>query len=399
MRPSLLWRNGVLEEFWNTEPCRRNRDGGNRETLSHVNWQMAEESGLEIGQFKTHVKSPTYEAEDGDGDVEHTGNKNTTTQPYPLPLSRKKHPKDLRFAEESTSQRSTAAHKVVHGSYAQSTPSLRHRMLREESSVPYSGVGSSHLSLKQLLKAVDVDPKRYGLEELRDGFFDASFSRPLNRTRDGLTKEAIETFPDPSGKEHHPLSFRRFLPQQLEKVKASIKEIVSSRAGICLLKTFLGFFITYIICLIPASRDWLGRTNYVMVVSAIANHPGRPIGSQLDGAFLTIFGTAAGLGWGSLALYVSTSTVAARLGYGGILATFLVLFTATIGWLRCAFIRLYQAVICAGIAIIYTTLANTSEDVDWMKIYDYGIPWLVGQGVCLIIAVLVFPDAGARPLA
>ena len=301
-------------------------------------------------------------------------------------------------AEQSTLQRSATAHNVVHGSYAHTSQNLRYRTLRD-SLVPSPGLGSSHLQLKQLLQAADVDLKRYGLEESRDGFFDASFSRPLNRTRDDLTKEAIETLPDASGKEDHPLSFRRFLPQQLDEAKASFREIVSSRAGIRLLKTFLGFFITYIICLIPSSRDWLGSASYITVISAISNHPGRPIGSQLDGAFLSIFGTAAGLGWGSLALYVSTSTPAAQFGYGGVLATFLVLFKATIGWLRCAFIRLYQAVICAGIAIIYITLANTSENVDWTQVYNFGIPWVVGQGVCLIISVLVFPDAGARPLA
>ena len=50
---------------------------------------------------------------------------------------------------------------------------------------------------------------------------------------------------------------------------------------------------------------------------------------------MTILGTVAGLGWGSLALYVSTSTSAAQSGYGGILAAFLIIFAAAIGWLRC----------------------------------------------------------------
>ena len=56
-----------------------------------------------------------------------------------------------------------------------------------------------------------------------------------------------------------------------------------------------------------------------MAISVIVNHPGRPIGSQIDGAFMTVLGTFAGLGWGALALYVSTSTGPARSGYGGIL--------------------------------------------------------------------------------
>ena len=271
-------------------------------------------------------------------------------------------------------------------------------MLRE-STVPSPRVSTSHMQLEHLIQAVDVDLNGYGLEESRDGFFDASFNRPVKGNHDDLMEEAAETLPDAFGKESHPTSFRRFLPQQLREAKTALREVVSSRAGIRLLKSFLGFFITYIICLISHSRDWLGKYTYIMVVSAIFNHPGRPIGSQLEGAFLTIFGTIAGLGWGALALYVSTSTATAKSGYGGILATFLVLFAALIGWLRCVFIRLYQAVICAGIAIVYTTLADTSENVGWKKVFDYGIPWVLGQGVCLVIAVLVFPDAGSRSLA
>ena len=136
-----------------------------------------------------------------------------------------------------------------------------------------------------------------------------------------------------------------------------------------------------------------------MVVSAIVNHPGRSVGSQIDGLFLTTLGTVAGLGWGSLALYTSTSTAPARAGYGGVLATFLVMFAAAIAWLRCLFMRFYQAVICAGIAICYTCLANTSEAVGWRKVFDYGIPWVLGQALCLLIAALIFPDTGSRSLA
>ena len=361
---------------------------------------MAAETGPQI-----HSKIPTFEL--ANKDLEHTGDseslkfdgKKTSTRPYPV--LRRRHPTSLHPAEAPSSQ-SSVAHNIIHGSFAHTSPSLRgslDRRMLNESPIPSPRVSTSHLQLEHLLQAVDVDLNGYGLEESRDGFFDASFSRPLKRDHDDLMREATETLPDVFVKETHPLSLRRLLPQQVREAKASFREVVSSRAGIRLLKTFLGFFISYIICLVPASRDWLGKYNYIMVVSAVFNHPGRPIGSQLDGAFLTIFGTIAGLGWGSLALYVSTSTATAQSGYGGILATFLVLFAAFIGWLRCVFIRLYQAVICAGIAIVYTTLADTSENVGWKKVFDYGIPWVLGQCVCLIIAVLVFPDAGSRSLA
>lgn len=293
-----------------------------------------------------------------------------------------------------------AAHPVIYlGSYAgSSSRKLLNDQAKGPSIRPSPRASTSHLQLEPLLQAVDADLATYGVEELRDGFFDASFHRPLQRHREEMKRKASLTLPD-AFKQSNPLSLRRFLPQQIREGKSFLYEISTSRAGIQLLKSFLGFFIAYVICLIPASRDWLGRYNYIIVVSSIINHAGRPIGSQLDGAILTILGTIAGLGWGSLALYASTSTSTARSGYGGILATFLALFAALLGWLRCVLIRFYQAILSAGIAICYICLANTSERVGWIKVFEYGIPWALGQVVCLIVSIVVFPNAGSRSLA
>ena len=97
-------------------------------------------------------------------------------------------------------------------------------------------------------------------------------------------------------------------------------------------------------------------------------------------------------------MYTSTSTKATRNAYGGVLALFLVLFTAAIGFLRCVFIRFYQAVIAAGISICYVCLADTSEEASWRRVFDYGIPWVLGQAIGLVVAFMVFPSAGGRSL-
>lgn len=354
---------------------------------------------------QVHFKTPAFKSDDKSIEV---------TEPLSLPTDgerkgtskhnpvlRKRNPRSLHLAQGSSPQSLAAAHHVIRGSFAQALTTPRGSLdfnALEKAPVPSPRLSTGHLQLEHLLQAVDADLKGYGLEESRDGFFDASFSRPLKRDEDLMSK-AAETLPDAFRKKNHPLSLRRFLPQQLREAKAFFRRISCSRAGVRLLKSFLGFFISYIICLIPASRDWLGKYNYIMVVSALFNHPGRAIGSQLDGFVCTIVGTIAGLGWGSLALYASTSTATAQVGYGGVLATFLVIFAAVIGWLRCVFIRLFQAVICAGAAIVYVCLADTSESVGWKTIFDYGIPWVLGQAVCLIVAILVFPDAGSRSLA
>lgn len=136
------------------------------------------------------------------------------------------------------------------------------------------------------------------------------------------------------------------------------------------------------------------------MVFVIVNHPGRPLGAQVDGAVLTVLGTAARLGWGVLGLLLSTSTSAAEAGYGGILALFLAFLMALVAFVRSFVIRFYQAVLCAGVAVAFTVLVQTNRnDVEWAKLLDYGVPWLLGQAMALVVNCLVFPDAGAWGLA
>ncbi|KAL8647859.1 MAG: hypothetical protein Q9226_006256, partial [Calogaya cf. arnoldii] len=156
----------------------------------------------------------------------------------------------------------------------------------------------------------------YSINELRDGFFDATYYQPLPRDRPEMMRKASTTLPL-ALQTHHPLSWKYFIPRQWKEFHDFAWQITTTRSGVKLLKSFLSFFVAYVICLIPVSRHWLGRYCHILTLSALLNHAGRPIGSQVDGAVLTILGTAAGLSWGSMALWVSTSTSIARTGYGG----------------------------------------------------------------------------------
>ncbi|KAI1141707.1 hypothetical protein F5Y05DRAFT_373511 [Hypoxylon sp. FL0543] len=239
----------------------------------------------------------------------------------------------------------------------------------------------------------------YGISELRDGFFDAVFLPPERVDFQDLMRQAELTLPYAFRKKD-PLSIRNFLPKQWHEIKGVVRRVTTTRAGIRLVKSFLAFFIAYILCLIPSVRARLGRYCYVMVISTIINHPARTLGAQVDGTVQTIIGTATGLGWGAFGLWVSTATATARIGYGGILAVFLFLYIFLAACLRSYYIRTYQAVICAGIAISYTCLAEVSGNkVSWSKLLAYGIPWVLGQAISLVICCTVVPDAGARPLA
>ncbi|PHH60559.1 hypothetical protein CDD81_1564 [Ophiocordyceps australis] len=259
------------------------------------------------------------------------------------------------------------------------------------------GRRSSGISLAQICEIVSddkFDTGTYGVLELRDGFFDATF------IKQSPPPMAHETMQDAKKEADQETRRGVLLKQWRDDVEALFKTVATTGAGICLLKSFVAYYAAYILCLVPAVRNWLGRYHYLVAVSVIINHPARPFGAQLDGTVMTVVGVALGLGWGVLGLLVSTSTHGARIGYGGILALFLGLLMTACALVRAFFIRFYQSLLCAGIAVMFVTLAETSSArIYWDKLLSFAVPWLVGQAIALVVNCLVFPDAGARALA
>ncbi|OAA74293.1 Brefeldin A-sensitivity protein 4 [Akanthomyces lecanii RCEF 1005] len=268
------------------------------------------------------------------------------------------------------------------------------------------GLGSRTSSTTSILKLNHLLPRledhgadTYGVREVRDGFFDAVFLKaPRLPSQDGL--EALKATLPAAFDKHNPLTVKHFLPNQWRELKIVVRCVFSTQTGIKLLKAFVAYFVAYVLCLVPVVRHWLGHQHYIMAVSVIINHPARTVGAQLDGVVFTILGTAFGIAWGAVALLLSTSTLAASAGYGGILALFLVMFVSSIAWVRAFFVRFYQAVLTAGIAIIYTTLSETHRTtIPWPKLRGFAVASLLGQAITFAVNVLICPDAGSRPLA
>ena len=312
--------------------------------------------------------------------------------------------KHVQITEPESGAGSRSGSSIYLGSY-RSSPWRSRESLRGSACDSPHGKGSpsprssiSHLQLKHLLVGVDVELDSYDVDELRDGFFDACFYRPVNRDPIIMARRTSETLPL-SLMPHERLPFLRSSQQQALLLMQTAKGIMTSRSGIKLCKSFLGYFISYVMCLVPITKAWLGNYSYIMVVSAIINHPGRSIGSQIDGAVMTTLGSLAGLLWGTLAVYVATWSSTGDSGYGGLLAFFFVIFSAVLGWLRCFFLRLYQAILCAGIALCYACLADTLNGFGWIRFTQYIIPWVLGQAAALLVSVIVFPAAGTRPIA
>ncbi|PWW76035.1 hypothetical protein C7212DRAFT_195184 [Tuber magnatum] len=263
----------------------------------------------------------------------------------------------------------------------------------------------SALHLQHLLENLELDQyNTYGVEELRDGFFDASFYRPIEQNS-GEDGEAEPLLPPEISTFKRPWSSPRTLVYSLvEDVRFFFRLTFRTEQGFSLAKSFLAYFAGYILCLVPRSQGWLGRYPYWVAVATLFNHPGRTLGAQIDATVACSVGAAFGLAVGCLALEVASSTHNAQVGRGGVIAAFWVIFIGAASWIRCSLVKLYQLMISVGLAIIFLCLVG-SDALDstgsWDRgvLWEFGIPWVVGLGICLIINIVIRPDAGGKAVA
>ncbi|ANB15586.1 Bre4p [Sugiyamaella lignohabitans] len=230
----------------------------------------------------------------------------------------------------------------------------------------------------------------YGIEELRNGFFDAIFVPPTI-VESAAKREFI-------GKPSKSLSDSG--KSWINSWIKSVRKITVQTEQIKLLKTFLAYFLAYILCMIGPTGRWLGRYNLFMAFAVLIHHPGRTSGSQIEISFWSILGIAIGLGWGSTGLYIASSTHRAAELFGLIHAFSLTLCLVVTCWIKAAFVRLHHFMTSLALAVYVLEVANVSEStsVDWMKAWQFGIPYLFGILISLAVNILVFPDFGHQDI-
>ncbi|KAF8476239.1 hypothetical protein BDZ91DRAFT_711231 [Kalaharituber pfeilii] len=253
----------------------------------------------------------------------------------------------------------------------------------------------STINLQHLLEKLELDQyDTYGVEELRDGFFDASFFRPLQTVKQETTPP-LPTSIDPP----RPF-FSELVHNAVTGTAHFLWTVFRTYQGVNVAKSLLSYFVCYILCLVPVTQEWLGKYNYFATISVLLNHAGRTFGAQIDGLVLCVLGAAVGMGWGCLALELSNQAGPPKERREGIVELFLIIFAAGIAGLRSTMVRLYQALMSAGVAVFFMCLVEPGQP-HWnrMKVREFAVPWLVGQAVCLAVNIIVMPGAGNREVA
>lgn len=261
-----------------------------------------------------------------------------------------------------------------------SDPSLR----------PNPRTSMSQLKLYQLSNTTNYkDLNRFDLEELRNGFFDPVYIKPQPS---GSTVEPIDT--------RTPLlSLHILKPQHLFALpRTFFKEMNQNK--VILIKFCLAYFISIILCLIEKPGNWFGKYRVFLPISTLINHPVHSIGAQLEITVLSIIGLALGLGWSSLALYLSTATQPTRNHQGGILAGSLFIGIFFMGWFKAYFIRFYYLFLTSGFVLIFlsTNLDLSTTVIQWKDTWNIAIPYLFGLLISLFVSILISPDVGHHKL-
>ncbi|CEP64614.1 Bre4p LALA0_S12e02960g [Lachancea lanzarotensis] len=276
--------------------------------------------------------------------------------------------------------------KVSKGSYRQDSffPALNLGSKGPKRSLPASRTSLSQLKLNLLTDGKQWEfLEDYGIEELRNGFFDPIFTKQERVQADSDHGDA------PVDPRHHKPMLDLWLLEQQDKVKKNWQRM---------LKFWIAFFLAFCVCLVRPSGSWIGQDyRYFLPLAVVIHHPARNVGVQLEISIWSVFGAALGMGWSSLAWYISVATKPAANHQGGILFGSLFIAIYLCSWVMAANQRLLYLAMSYGIAIAYfhtVSMVGHKFLLSWKLYWDFGISYLFGLILSFLVCVLVFPRAG-----
>lgn len=154
--------------------------------------------------------------------------------------------------------------------------------------------------------------------------------------------------------------------------------------------------ITVSICLIPASRNVIGRAAYLGAITTVFGHPGRRFGQMAEALILALLGTVLGVAWSLLGLYLGSLVIRdhppAAYTIRGIFLAIAMLFH---GYLRSRTPRLFIFVLLMTICAV-VSLTSTATVVTPVAATQILYPILIAAGVITLVNISMFPEFSSR---
>ena len=178
----------------------------------------------------------------------------------------------------------------------------------------------------------------------------------------------------------------------LERTKAIWENVVQNNLWKRMLKIVIATTIVNSIILIPGSEAAIGVAGYLGGITTAFGHPGRRFGQMAEALILTICGTALGIGWAILGLYLGSLVISSipPAGYT-IRAIFLVVAFLLHGFFRSHTPRLFLGTVLF-IIVNVVTLVSPAKDVTSKSATQILYPILIAVGVLFLVNICVFPE-------
>ena len=233
----------------------------------------------------------------------------------------------------------------------------------------------------------------FSLEELRDGFFDAMYSKPENITSELPKTDTATSKKEPSRRDIISIEFQTQIGKLLNSFRTAWQDIF---------KFVLAILTSFIICVIHPSGKWIGGLyRCFLPISVILHHPARTVGEQLEISLMSLLGMAFALGWSSLAWYISTATRPTASHQGGILFQSMVMALVFATWVKAYYRRFLYFSMTFQITILFfhtVDLVFSKAELQWSLYRDFSLSYGFGIPLSLLINFLVFPHSGNRLL-
>lgn len=150
------------------------------------------------------------------------------------------------------------------------------------------------------------------------------------------------------------------------------------------------------ICLIPGSRNAIGKAAYLGAITTVFGHPGRRFGQMAEALILAVSGTVIGVAWSILGLYLGSLVIKDNppAAYA-IRGVFLAVVVLIHGYLRSRTPRLFIFVLLLIIASV-VTLTSTATAVTTVGATQILYPILIAVGCIILVNVCIFPEFSSR---
>ncbi|GMM37768.1 Bre4 protein [Saccharomycopsis crataegensis] len=248
-----------------------------------------------------------------------------------------------------------------------------------------------------------------GLNELRPGYFDPIY---LKKSQSKRNRRRIDDDLDGKSEKLHGMTVNRktqsstLTQRAISMSNKTIKDLLnifslnsrkSSESFIGVLRIFIGYLISIILCINSTSGRWLGPQRTIVPLIVTIFHPSHSVGTQIEMSILAELGVICGGAVSVLAIFLSSLSLPSRTHYGGIFAVFLFLCIFLLQLLRLEFNRSYYFCITTGIILIYcltsfpgmTTFIN---DIGYLQFFKNSIiPSSMGICLTLLINLMVCP--------